>query len=89
MDLHGEINAFAEDPLNAAYAEAESSNPRAILLNFGDVEYINSTGIALIVGLLSRARRYSISRAWPSSWACSQTKRAPWLTCPHLKIRGL
>jgi anti-anti-sigma factor len=56
MDLHGEINAFAEDPLNAAYAEAESSNPRAILLNFGDVEYINSTGIALIVGLLSRAR---------------------------------
>jgi anti-sigma B factor antagonist len=56
IDLHGEINAFAEDVLNGAYAEAESSNPEAILLNFSDVDYINSTGIALIVGLLARAR---------------------------------
>ena len=56
IDLRGEINAFAEDSLNTAYSEAESSEPRAILLNFGGVDYINSTGIALIVGLLGRAR---------------------------------
>jgi anti-anti-sigma factor len=56
IDLHGDINAFAEDALNAAYAEAETQDPGAILLNFTDVEYINSTGIALIVGLLGRAR---------------------------------
>ncbi len=56
IDLHGEINAFAEDALNAAYAEAQGRNPQAILLNFGGVEYINSTGIALIVSLLARAR---------------------------------
>jgi anti-anti-sigma factor len=29
-----------------------------VLLNFADVEYINSTGIALIVGLLARARKH-------------------------------
>ena len=57
IDLHGEINAFAEDRLNAAYAEAESRAPDVILLNFSDVDYINSTGIALIVSLLARARK--------------------------------
>jgi anti-anti-sigma factor len=57
VDLHGEINAFAEDRLNAAYAEAESRAPDLILLNFSDVNYINSTGIALIVSLLARARK--------------------------------
>jgi len=56
IDLRGEIDAFAEDALNAAHAEAEAPNPEAILLNFSDVDYINSTGIALIVGLLVRAR---------------------------------
>jgi anti-anti-sigma factor len=57
VDLHGEINAFAEERLNAAYAEAESTSPELILLNFNDVDYINSTGIALIVSLLARARK--------------------------------
>jgi anti-sigma B factor antagonist len=57
IHLHGEINGFAEDTLNAAFAEAETRNPDAILLNFSDVDYINSTGIALIVSLLARARK--------------------------------
>ncbi|TMB84701.1 MAG: anti-sigma factor antagonist [Chloroflexi bacterium] len=42
IDLHGEINAFAEDVLNKAYAEAESRRAEVILLNFSDVDYINS-----------------------------------------------
>lgn len=57
IDLQGEINAFAETPLSAAHQEAAAYNPTAILLNFSAVDYINSTGIALIVGLLSEARR--------------------------------
>ena len=56
IDLVGEINGFAQEALDAAYAEAESNDPGAILLNFEGVDYINSTGIALIVGLLARAR---------------------------------
>ena len=56
IDLHGEINAFAVDALNAAYAEAERANSEVVLLNFAGVDYINSTGIALIVGLLAKAR---------------------------------
>ena len=56
IELHGEINGFAEEALNAAYEEAEREAPESILLNFADVDYINSTGIALIVTLLARAR---------------------------------
>ena len=57
VDLQGEIDSFAEDVLNAAYADAESRDANVILLNFSKVDYINSTGIALIVSLLARARK--------------------------------
>jgi anti-anti-sigma factor len=57
LDLRGEINASAERTLNAAYTEAGKWNPTAIVLNFSGVDYINSTGIALIVGLLAQARK--------------------------------
>jgi anti-sigma B factor antagonist len=56
LDLRGEINGFAQEALDAAYSEAESNDPEVILLNFEGVDYINSTGIALIVGLLAKAR---------------------------------
>lgn len=58
VDLHGELDATAEDLLNAAYAEACSRRPEAVLLNFSDVKYIVTTGIALIVGLLAQARKF-------------------------------
>jgi anti-anti-sigma factor len=57
IELLGEINAAAEVKLNEAYAQAEQDNPELILLNFERVDYINSTGIALVVGLLARARK--------------------------------
>lgn len=57
IDLHGEINGTVEAALNDAYERAESGSEGSIALNFKDVDYINSTGIALIVGLLARARK--------------------------------
>jgi len=57
IDLHGEINAQADQALNQAYAEADEQNPEVIVLNFSGVDYINSTGIALIVGLLAQTRK--------------------------------
>lgn len=63
IDLQGEINTFAEAVLNAAYAEATSQQPEMILLNFREVEYINSTGIALVVSLLKRARQTNCTLA--------------------------
>ncbi len=51
LDLKGEINASAQAALAAGYDEAERAQAKVVLLNFKDVAYINSTGIALIVSL--------------------------------------
>jgi len=56
IDLQGEINSLADAALDTAYTAAEQENLPRIVLNFAGVDYINSTGIALIVGLLARAR---------------------------------
>lgn len=57
IDLSGEVNAFAEAALNSAFAQAGSTSPATVVLNFTGVVYINSTGIALIVALLAQARK--------------------------------
>ncbi len=56
VDLRGEIDRSADERLAAAYGDATSTGARAVVLNFEHVDYINSTGIALIVGLLAQAR---------------------------------
>ena len=63
IDLKGDVTASAEKALADAYTRASGKFTRTIVLNFEHVDYINSTGIALIVGLLARARteRRSIS----------------------------
>jgi anti-anti-sigma factor len=59
IDLAGDVNSSAEAALGAGYAEAARSGAD-IALNFENVDYINSTGIALIVGLLAQARTNGI-----------------------------
>lgn len=57
IDIQGEINAFAENVLMDAYTQASSAGAQNILLNFSDLEYMNSSGIGLLVTLLIRANR--------------------------------
>jgi len=54
--MQGEINGQADPALDNAYSEAEGLAPERVVLDFDGVDYINSTGIALIVGVLARAR---------------------------------
>ena len=54
IELRGDIDSSAREALNAAYAQTAGASE--VLLDFAAVDYINSTGIALIVGLLARAR---------------------------------
>jgi len=56
IEMVGEINGLADTVLNTAYSAAEQLTPSKIVLDFSQVDYINSTGIALIVGLLAKAR---------------------------------
>ncbi len=57
IDIGGEVNAQAEDALAAAYAEASQNGVKAVVLNFSGMEYMNSSGIGLLVTLLIRAQR--------------------------------
>ena len=54
IELSGDVDRNAEAALDDAYSRAGSA--RSIVLDFSGVAYINSTGIAVIVGLLARAR---------------------------------
>jgi anti-anti-sigma factor len=57
IDLVGTIDGGAEAALDAVYAQCDAHAARAVGLDFTRVEYINSTGIALLVSLLAKARR--------------------------------
>ena len=56
IDMAGDVNAGAERALDEAWAEAVGEQPDAVVLNFKPAGFINSTGIALIVSVLARAR---------------------------------
>lgn len=54
--LHGRIDRDAAGVLADAYRAAVGAAPGDVVLVFDDVDYINSTGIALIVSVLASAR---------------------------------
>jgi anti-anti-sigma factor len=57
LAMRGDVDIAADGTLAAAYAEAAAIGATRVILDFGHVDYINSTGIALIVRLLAEARR--------------------------------
>jgi anti-sigma B factor antagonist len=57
IDIQGELTAFAEEVLMDAYNQASDGKVRAIILNFEGLEYMNSSGIGLLVTLLIRVNR--------------------------------
>lgn len=57
IDIAGELTGASEEALMAAYQQAATRPTRAIVLNFTSLEYMNSTGIGLLVTLLVRAQR--------------------------------
>src|SRR5438270_408057 len=57
VDVTGDITAGSEPALMDAYTRASGDKTRAVVLNFGGLEYMNSGGIGLLVTLLVRANR--------------------------------
>ena len=57
IEISGEVDGSAAGTLSAAYDEAVGLDaPNCVVLDFARVDYINSTGIALIVSVLAKAR---------------------------------
>ena len=57
IDIEGELTAFAEEVLMEAYNQSCAEGARVIILNFEGLEYMNSSGIGLLVTLLIRINR--------------------------------
>lgn len=55
IDIQGEVTGTAEDLLMEAYNQAEAV--QTLILNFSQLDYMNSSGIGLLVTLLIRANR--------------------------------
>ena len=57
IDIEGEVTSTAEQTLMDVYGAATDAGARVILLNFAGMEYMNSSGIGLLVTLLIRINR--------------------------------
>jgi anti-sigma B factor antagonist len=57
MDIQGDVSAAAEKALMNAYEQVDSLSTRAIIINFTQMGYMNSSGIGLIVTLLIRVNQ--------------------------------
>lgn len=58
IDIRGDLTATCEAPLMEAYLRAGGERLRSIVLNFNGLEYMNSSGIGLLVTLLIRVHRH-------------------------------
>lgn len=57
LDIHGEVTGFGDNVVMDAYNQATSLGARTLALNFTNLQYMNSSGIGLLVTLLIRAQR--------------------------------
>lgn len=57
IDIQGDLTAQAETTLMNAYDEASQKGIKAIILNFDGLDYMNSSGIGLLVTMLIRVQR--------------------------------
>jgi anti-anti-sigma factor len=59
IDLMGDVTTFAEEKINAAYQEVTNQGASHVLLNFRQNDYINSAGIAILIGIVTEVNRHN------------------------------
>ena len=57
IQFSGDVTTFAEDVVQNAYHDATRYGGHNIAIDFSACEYINSAGIAAIIGVVTEARR--------------------------------
>ena len=53
LDMKGEVTSFADETLNSLVKSAIDDGGTRIAFNFSDVSYINSSGIAVLIGIVT------------------------------------
>ncbi len=57
IDIKGDVTALTGQPIEDAYKEVSNTGAKKILLYFDKKAYINSGGIAILIGLVSESRK--------------------------------
>jgi anti-anti-sigma factor len=57
INLAGDVTTFAETPINDAYRAVSDKGVKNIIFNFRENDYINSAGIAILIGVVTEARK--------------------------------
>lgn len=57
IDLAGDVTTFAEEAINQAYHSVSEDGAVNIIFNFRENDYINSAGIAILIGVVTEARK--------------------------------
>lgn len=60
IHVRGEITSMTEEKILQTYLQATQSPLSVIVWDFSELEYINSSGIGLLLTLLVRARRQGV-----------------------------
>ncbi|HEY85317.1 MAG TPA: STAS domain-containing protein [Chloroflexi bacterium] len=69
IHLEGDVTTFSEKDINDAYKAASDNDNSNIIFNFRENDYINSAGIAILIGVVTEARKQNqrLIMAIPSS----------------------
>jgi anti-anti-sigma factor len=57
IELAGDVTTFAEEAIHKAYQDASMTGASNIVFNFRENDYINSAGIAILIGVVTEARK--------------------------------
>jgi anti-anti-sigma factor len=53
LDMKGEVTSFADATLNSLVKSTVEEGIQCVIFNFSDVSYINSSGIAVLIGIVT------------------------------------
>lgn len=57
IDLIGDVTNQGQQAIQSAYAAALQDQPQKIFFNFGNTEYINTSGIAILISIVMEAAK--------------------------------
>jgi len=57
IQFKGDLTTFAEEAVHSSFRQAARESRRKLAMDFSACEYINSAGIAVVIGVVTEARR--------------------------------
>lgn len=57
IDLIGDVTNRGEKAIKSAYQQALEGEPTRVFFNFSETEYINTSGIAVLIGIVMAAEK--------------------------------